>query len=307
MQRLLDQIRVACCVACIFGDVASAAAQSALRFVPRVRSAYQQRAEAIAKGAAGNVFLGSASVAPAYGFPWMVSLQIRSAQRVPGHFCGGVAVAPSWVLTAAHCVVAAHVGRIVVNRAVDTSGVAVLAKTNALAQGGRIGTVDRIIINPGFRVTRERVPENDLALLHVTGLPPLVPIERPPQSAVNDLLKEDNIIRIFGWGTSSFDPEGAVSNTLLYAFVPIEGHAKCNAPTVYNGLVTDTMFCAGLGVADSCQGDSGGPAIAYINGGKYLVGITSWGVGCSNKKYPGVYVNVAAYSRWIDETVATAK
>lgn len=307
MQRLFDRFLVAFCAACFVGNAAPVAAQSALRFVPQVRSAYQQRAEAIAKGTAYNVFLGTASVAPAYGFPWMVSLQIRSAQRVIGHFCGGVAVAPSWVLTAAHCVVAAGVGRTVAKRAVATSGLTVLARSNALAHGGDVRTVDRIVINPEFHVADDRVPQNDLALLHVTGTPPLVPIKRPPQSAVSDLLKDGNIVRIFGWGTASFNPNGAVSNTLLYAFVPVKGRAECNASTVYNGLVTGSMFCAGLGSADACQGDSGGPAIAYINGEKYLVGITSWGVGCSNQRYPGVYVNVAAYSRWIDDTVGTAK
>jgi secreted trypsin-like serine protease len=226
---------------------------------------------------------------------------------VVGHFCGGVAVAPSWVLTAAHCVVAAPSGEIRSNRAVETSGLDVLAGTNALAHGGTARVVGRIVIHPEFRVVRERVPENDLALVHLTGGPPLVPIKRPPQAAIADLLKDGNRIRIFGWGTSSFDPEGAVSNTLLYAFVPVQGRAKCNAPTVYDGLVGESMFCAGLGFADACQGDSGGPAIGYFNGEKYLVGITSWGVGCTNKSYPGVYVNVAAYSRWIDDTVATAQ
>lgn len=307
MRRPLCFYVMAAGAAIAFGGATSAAAQNALRLVPQVRSAFQQRSEAIAGGRASNVFLGTASVAPAYGFPWMVSLQIKAAQRVLGHFCGGVAVGPSWVLTAAHCIVAAQGNGVRSNRAVSTMGLGVLTGSNVLAHGGKVRTVDRIVIHPEFRVAEGRVPENDLALLHVVDGPPLVPIKRPPKEAVDDLLKDGTRIRIFGWGTSSFDPEGAVSNTLLYAFVPVLGRAKCNAPAVYDGLVKPSMFCAGLGFADACQGDSGGPAIGYINGEKYLVGVTSWGVGCANEKYPGVYVNVAAYSRWIDETVATAK
>ena len=30
-----------------------------------------------------------------------------------------------------------------------------------------------------------------------------------------------------------------------------------------------------------------------------VVGITSWGFGCANPNYPGVYTNVAKYIHWI--------
>jgi trypsin len=42
-----------------------------------------------------------------------------------------------------------------------------------------------------------------------------------------------------------------------------------------------------------------------VNGIPVLVGVISWGIGCSDKKYPGVYVNVAKYSGWIGETIAS--
>lgn len=57
------------------------------------------------------------------------------------------------------------------------------------------------------------------------------------------------------------------------------------------------MICAATenGGKDSCQGDSGGPMI--VNG--VQTGVVSWGVGCADARYPGVYANVANQLGWI--------
>lgn len=274
-------------------------AQSAVRLLPTVRSAFQQRAESIAKGEQTNIFLGTASVAPKNGFPWMVSLQVWGAARQLGHFCGGVVVDPAWVLTAAHCLVAP-------GGSTEPMRVQVMTGSNVLFAGGKILSVDRFVVHPEYRVSGDRVPVNDLALLHVTGAS-LTPVRILPETAVADTYKDGNKLRIFGWGTATFRTPTPISNNLLWAFVDVVGTPKCNEPAIYNGLVTDNMFCAGLGFADACQGDSGGPAIAYIDGEKYLAGITSWGVGCTDKKYPGVYVNVTKYSDWIRATIGAQR
>ena len=35
-----------------------------------------------------------------------------------------------------------------------------------------------------------------------------------------------------------------------------------------------------------------------------LLGITSWGFGCADKNYPGVYTNVAEFGYWIMKTIS---
>ena len=53
------------------------------------------------------------------------------------------------------------------------------------------------------------------------------------------------------------------------------------------------MICAGETGKDSCQGDSGGPVVAGSGDNARQVGIVSWGLGCAQEGYPGVYTNVA--------------
>ena len=54
------------------------------------------------------------------------------------------------------------------------------------------------------------------------------------------------------------------------------------------------------GYKDACQGDSGGPATTSENGSLVLAGATSWGYGCAQANYPGVYADLHYYRDWIN-------
>lgn len=43
------------------------------------------------------------------------------------------------------------------------------------------------------------------------------------------------------------------------------------------------------------QGDSGGPLVYLDHHTHLLIGIVSWGVGCAEEKYPGIYTKISGY------------
>jgi len=73
--------------------------------------------------------------------------------------------------------------------------------------------------------------------------------------------------------------------------------------TKVGSKITDNMFCTYAPNKDACQGDSGGPLnwVSKGTGRAYLVGITSWGVGCASENTPGVYTKVTNYLSWIQQ------
>ncbi len=96
------------------------------------------------------------------------------------------------------------------------------------------------------------------------------------------------------------------SRTLLKAWVPLLPAWKCKKR--YHGRFTSRMLCAGSlsehHRVDSCQGDSGGPLVCQGKGGRWvLTGVISWGHGCGNPSFPGVYTRVSRFLRWIHKVI----
>ena len=105
---------------------------------------------------------------------------------------------------------------------------------------------------------------------------------------------------VMGWGTTASG--GSSSNVLMEVEVDAWTNSACNQAY---GNIDDSMLCAarssnGLNY-DSCQGDSGGPIIDKATGKQ--VGVVSWGYGCANPNYPGVYARVSHQIEWIQSYI----
>ncbi|KAK1794328.1 hypothetical protein P4O66_011214, partial [Electrophorus voltai] len=88
--------------------------------------------------------------------------------------------------------------------------------------------------------------------------------------------------------------------TLQEVNVPVVGNRQCGC--LYGvGMITDNMICAGplQGGLDSCQGDPVGPMVSRQGSVWIQSGIVSFGFGCAQPNFPGIYTRVSSYQSWI--------
>ena len=212
-------------------------------------------------------------------YDFMVSLQTDG--WFGGHFCGGSLVREDWVVTAAHCVIGDSPSNIEV--------VIGLHNVNGTT-GQQTRNVSEIIIHPQYS---NNSLNNDYALLRLSS--PITDFEPIKLVTSDDHDNEPVISTTMGWGATSSG--GSSSNILLEVDVPIDD--SCGSYS--NSDITNNMVCAGdsNGGEDSCQGDSGGPLIMTNSDGEYeLIGIVSWGYGCAEAQYPGVYSRIYPRLDW---------
>uniref|UniRef100_UPI00358F9E8C uncharacterized protein n=1 Tax=Myxine glutinosa TaxID=7769 RepID=UPI00358F9E8C len=102
---------------------------------------------------------------------------------------------------------------------------------------------------------------------------------------------------------------GPTFSKLQEAPVPLVSTETCMNQMADSFNITSHMICAGYpqGGIDTCSGDSGGPLICEDVGHEWLVGVTSFGIGCAQTNRSGIYAQVASLLPWIKQQIEKAE
>ena len=244
-------------------------------------------------GSSGQEIVGGTNTTIAAN-PWQVSLQSSGGS----HFCGGSVLNENWILTAQHCVKS---GSTVTKPGRIAAGSTTLS---GMSSTGQIRTVAQVVVYPGYV---DPGVGKDVALLRLST--PL-DLSGPNVKAIGLISAADAtagltnpgvISTVTGWGALSSG--GSSPNTLQTVNVALLSNASAQTSYPNETITADQLAAASPG-KDSCQGDSGGPLTVLKNGVPTLAGVVSWGYGCADSRYPGMYARVSSFESWITSTIS---
>ncbi|KAK9751337.1 Trypsin [Popillia japonica] len=210
--------------------------------------------------------------------PYQVSLLLLGS-----HVCGGAIISEKYVVTAAHC-----------TYRTSTEAFSVRVGSSIRNSGGTVVKVEAIYQHPNFDYFTVDYDISVLSLSSSLNFDSNIAAIKLPSENQEFAAGIESVVT--GWGDTA---QGGPSADQLQAVrVPLVSLSDCQAAySPYN--ITDRMLCAGIkeGGKDACQGDSGGPLVID----DVLVGVVSWGIGCAQPEYPGVYASVPNLRSYISE------
>ena len=194
--------------------------------------------------------------------------------------CGASLIAPNILLSAAHC------------QSITKVLIGAHSHMNENAPGVEKITIAESKAHPSYN---SDTCDYDYRVLRLVTPSTYTPITL--DDGDSNRLSNGSTLTVMGWGITS---EGVLADKLQEVDVDVD--TSCGD---YNAdQITNRMFCAGRNQGgttyDSCQGDSGGPIIDQDG---VQVGVISWGFGCAQPEFPGVYAKVSNQIEWINEVV----
>ncbi|CAL4119171.1 unnamed protein product [Meganyctiphanes norvegica] len=242
-----------------------------------------------------NRIVGGHEVDPMHKYPWHAGLYSGDNY----YFCGATIITTRHVLTAAHCFAIFPNNRPCHIKLPHYLRVGI-ADHDEADDSDDIPNVTRRISVKNVNVHPQYLCHTynyDLAMLELEHEMVFGEFLHPvclPEADTKTYEGEMSVV--VGWGDTS-NGYNVYPGKLQEVKVPVMD-PECGG---YEPIKED-MICAGYpkkGGKDACSGDSGGSMTVQENGRYTQVGIVSYGYGCAEPKYPGVYARVTTVLGWI--------
>ena len=223
-----------------------------------------------------------------YQYPWMAALVSSSTNKF---ICGATVIAKRYVVTAAHCLIRFD-GSVVKPYQLKVR----LGAHRINDQGSIDFGIEQLALHDKYD---HATYDHDVAVIKLNSdidynraIKPICVTSKSSSSFV------DSKATVIGWGVTE---EGVASDVLKQAELRVWSNDEC-ARSYGHRNISDDVMCASAPGKDACQSDSGGPLMIRDDSNQWtLIGIVSWGRGCAQKEFPGVYTRVSQYVELIRE------
>jgi trypsin len=235
-------------------------------------------------------------------WPWQAAVTLNPALFAGNGFdrqiCGGSLVAPTIIVTAAHCLYDSNSGTFdPVNFFASITGRTTLSNSSQ-GQESAWSAYYVAVDGSGNPLFNPNTLDWDVVFARLSSASPSSnssPIQIAGANEAAFWAPGSENAWVTGWGRTSSG--GSLSDTLREVNIDRIADSTCGAANSYGSdFHAETMVCAGeiAGGQDACQGDSGGPLVTPIGGGTFrLIGDASFGLGCGSPNFPGIYGRVA--------------
>ncbi|CAH2049112.1 unnamed protein product, partial [Iphiclides podalirius] len=249
-------------------------------------------------------------------FPHMGAVGWRAVKGTWIFLCGSSLISSKFMLTAAHCsqVSSRYAG--VANRKPEIVRLGDINIIDVAVNGEKpiVANITRIIVHPQYAPPKKYF---DIAIIQ---------LQRDVSFSINilpaclwtnfDTRSLGRRATLTGWGvietaTLKTSPVLQAAEINILSSDVCDSLLKPSCNRLWCGM-SENQMCAGnlSGGVDTCQGDSGGPLqvkipLPYKGVGLlyYIIGVTSFGIGCARANTPGVYTRVSSYIDWIENVV----